>query len=196
MKLISKLVTNSSGVSLSGLRVRITRLGGNTPCPYAFTETGNIMRDGNTVLPSTGILTVWVTDDRGARVTVFHSDNTIAFQEDVRAPFEASGIEVSTKVTDELAVPVPVALELGFNAVTLAAAATRTVDLLLVYSDGTVVRNPSSGVTATTMDADRVTVVAATRTLTAVNTGAAANVQFVYTLGYIQLSDIVAVTVS
>ena len=196
MKLISKLVTDSAGVPLAGLRVRITRLGGNTPCPYSLTETGNLVRDGNTVIPSTGILAVWVTDDRGARVTVINVDNTVAFQEDVHSTFEADDVAVSDSAAGEAAVAVPVRVALGVKTATLAAAATLVVDLIVVYSDGTIVRNPASGVTAGTSNAGRATVVAATRTITAVATGAPATITFTYTLGYIVLTDTIAVTVS
>ncbi len=196
MKLISKLVTDSSGVPLAGLRVRITRLGGNTPCPYALTETGNLVRDGITFLPSTGILAVWVTDDRGARVTVLNVDNTVAFQEDVHSSFEADDVEVSNTDAGEAAVAVPVRVALGVKTVTLAVAGTLVVDLIVVYSDGTIVRNPASGVTAGTSNAARATVAAATRTITAVATGTAATITFTYTLGAIILTDTIAVTVS
>jgi hypothetical protein len=195
MLLISRLVSDSSGVPLAGLRVRVTRLGGNTPCPFALTETGNLVRDGNTVLSSTGTLSVWVTDNRGARITIFNPDNTIAYQEDIHAAFEATDVEVSNTATEALPIPVPVRLALGFNTVTLAAAETRTVDLILVYSDGSIVRNPASGVTATTSDDTKASVVAATRTITAVATGSA-SIQFVYTLGYLVVFDTVVVTVS
>ncbi len=196
MKLISKLITDSTGVPLAGLSVRITRLGGNTPCPYALTETGNLIRDGITVIPSTGILAVWVTDDRGARITVLNVDNTIAFQEDVHVAFEADDVEASNADSGEAAIAVPVRVALGIKTATLAAAATLVVDVVVVYSDGTIVRNPASGVTAGTSNAARATVVAATRTITAVASGSAATITFTYTLGDIILTDTIAVTVS
>lgn len=195
MLLISRLVSDSSGVPLAGLRVRVTRLKGNTPCPFALTETGNLIHDGNAVLSSTGTLSVWVTDDRGARITVFNPDNTVAYQEDVHAAFEATDVEVSNTATEALPVPIPVRMALGFKTVTLAAAATRTVDVIIVYSDGSIVRNPSSGVVATTTDNTKASVNASTRTITAVATGSA-TIQFTYTLGYLVVSDSVVVTVS
>jgi len=196
MLLISRLVTDSSGLPLAGLRVRVTRLGGNTPCPFSATETGNLVRDGNSVLSSAGALSVWVTDNRGARITVFNPDNTVAYQEDIHAAFEASDVEVSNTATDAVAIPVPKAIALGFKTVTLAVAETRVVDVIVLYTDGSIVRNPASGVTAGTSNAGRATVVAATRTITAVATGAAATITFTYTLGDIVLTDTVAVTVS
>src|SRR5512145_2711736 len=104
MLLISRLVSDSSGIPLAGLRVRVTRLGGNTPCPFSSSDGGNLVRDGNTVLSSTGTLAVWVTDNRGARITVFNPDNTVAYQEDIRAAFEATDVEVSNTNAESLPV--------------------------------------------------------------------------------------------
>lgn len=196
MLLISRLVSDSSGVPLAGLRARVTRLGGNTPCPFSLTETGSLVRDGNSVLSSTGVLSVWVTDDRGARITVFNLDNTVAYQEDIRAAFEASDVEVSNAATEALPVPVPKSVALGIKTATLEVAETLVVDVIVIYTDGAIVRNPVSGVTAGSNNEARATVVAATRTITAVATGAAATITFTYTLGDIILTDTIAVTVS
>ncbi len=188
---IQRLITDDAGAALSGLRVRISRLGGNTPLPFSLTDGGPLIRDGDAVTSDTGEIDVWVTDSRGARISVFNVDNTLAYREDFKVVYE-SGVVGSDPENDQVAVPERIAL--GFKTVTLAAAATRTVDVIVVYTDGTIVRNPASGVTAESATPEAATVVAATRTITAVATGSSV-ITFTYTSGDVVLTDTVTVTV-
>jgi hypothetical protein len=190
---IQRLLTDDAGAVLAGLRVRVTRLGGNTPQSYSLIEDGSLIRDGNSVTSDTGEVDVWVTDSRGARISVFHLDGTLAYTEECRTVYTADDVSGSDPGDDQ--VPIPERIALGFKTVTLAAAATRVVDVIVVYTDGTIVRNPVSGVTAVSATPAAATVVAATRTLTAVATGSSV-VTFTYTLGTIVLTDTVTVTVS
>ncbi len=190
---IQRLITNDEGTVLDGRSVRITRLGGNSPQPYSLTENGPLIRDGNAVTSSAGLIDIWTTDARGARISVFNLDSTLAYQEDCRTAFVADDIVASDSQDDQ--VPIPERIALGFKTVTLAAAATTVVDVIVVYTDGTIVRNPASGVTASSATPAAATVVAATRTITAVATGSSV-VTFTYTLGDIVLTDTITVTVS
>jgi hypothetical protein len=107
---------------------------------------------------------------------------------------EASGIAASDSDSGSAAVAVPVRVALGFKTVTLTVAGTRVVDVIVVNSDGTITRNPSSGVTAVSATPAAATVNAGTRTLTGVATGSSV-VTFTYTSGNIVLTDTVTVTV-
>lgn len=196
MQRISRLITNASGVPLTGLRARVTRLGGNSPCAYSLTDGGLLIKDGNARTDSTGKLVVYISERlAGCRITVYQADGvTIGFQEDVFTAFEASGVVASDSDAGSAPVVIPARIALGIKTATVAALATQVVDVILINSDGTITRNPSSGVTAASDDTNVATVVAATRTITGVAAGSA-TITFTYTSGAIVLTDTIAITV-
>lgn len=83
MNRISRLFSTAGGVALGGLRARITAIGGNEPMPYAFTDGGALIHDGNCWTSPLGIIDVYITSEVGARITVFRADNSILFQQDI-----------------------------------------------------------------------------------------------------------------
>jgi hypothetical protein len=132
---IQLTILDESNDPLSGLRAKFTRLRGSSPLPYSLTEDGLLFRDTYFYTRSDGTIDVWITDSAGGTVTVFFSDDTIAYKRDLTFPFEASGVG-----SVELA-PVPVQL-------ILKTASSITVDrniyfgtligAVLIYSNGTV----------------------------------------------------------
>ena len=189
---ISRTILNASGVAQANVRVRVTALGGNSPIPFALADGGPLIKNGNTRTDASGVVTVFVTGNKGCRISAYSLTNDLIYQQDVNAVAARSQGAAEDNSDGALK---PVSLQVGNTSEAISGTGSRVVQLLVVYNDGSVVRNPGSGVTAVSATPARATVVAGTRTITGVSTGTS-NVTFTYTEGSHVVNAVVAVTVS
>lgn len=174
---ISRTILNAAGAAQANVRVRVTAIGGNSPIPFSLSATGPLIKSGNTRTDASGVVTVFVTGERGCRLAAYDVTNRLLFKQDLVSATEGA---VGASEDNADGVVRPVSLQTGNLTESIAGTASRVIQLLVVYSDGTVVRNPGSGVTAVSATPAAATVVAGTRTITGVAAGSSV-VTFTYT---------------